>query len=162
MKKLLAFFVFITIVLGGAPLAVQASSKGIDHETRTCPKWEPLLAQYFPKKQVPTMSKIMYRESRCEAEAVGWNYRDGMSLADCPDGRYHVMRKCKAVKSWDVGLVQINSSWNSLTIKLCGHSTRSRVLMKPHCNLKVASFLAKEENGGLANWSYPSGKGSAD
>jgi hypothetical protein len=163
MKKLLTVFAFITILIGGAPFGAQASGKkGIDHKNRTCPKWELTLAEYFPKKQVPIMSKIMYRESRCQPKVVGWNYQKGMGHKDCKDGRYFPHMKCKAVKSWDVGLLQINSSWYTLTTKLCGKSTRTKILMRPECNLKVAAFLAKEENGGLANWSYPSGKGSMD
>jgi hypothetical protein len=149
--------IIITILLLAIP-ATPAHSKA--NTEQRCPKWEPLMQKYnLPIKGKVNFSYLAWRESRCISRAVGWNMKDGYSLADCPDGRYHVMRKCVGVDSHDVGLLQINSSWFSLTKKMCGHTTNSRVLMKPDCNLRVASYLY-HHGGGAANWGYPSDRPS--
>lgn len=122
-----------------------------------CPKYTAQIKQTFPRKHWRTMDAIMWRESKCQQRATGWNYRNGMSHNDCQDnGRYHNRKKCKAVKSWDMGLFQINSSWSTLTTQVCGKNTRSTVLWKVECNFAVASVLYK--NGGLAHWRGTSGK----
>jgi hypothetical protein len=151
--------IIITILLLAVPATPAHSKSNIEQR---CPKWEPLMQKYnLPIKGKVNFSYLAWRESRCIPQSVGWNLHKEASLATCPDGRYHVMRKCAAVKSWDVGILQINSSWFSLTKKLCGHNTRSRVLMKPDCNLRVASYLY-HHGGGAANWGYPSDKPSRE
>ena len=116
-----------------------------------CPKYTAQIQATFPKKHWRTFDRIMWRESKCEPKAVGWNYRKPLTHADCRDnGRFHNRKKCKAVKSWDVGLFQINSSWNTLTTQVCGKNTRTKVLMDVDCNFRVADVLYR--NGGLAHW----------
>jgi hypothetical protein len=105
------------------------------------------------KYQLPVkeFSYIMWRESRCIPKAIGWNYYPGTSHRDCKLSPAKQYKKCKAVKSYDSGLLQINSSWKTVTSKVCkskfGNMT---VLLKPECNLKVARYLYK--NGGLGHW----------
>jgi hypothetical protein len=97
----------------------------------------------------------MWRESRCVPHAVGWNYRGGKSHRDCRLSPAKTYRRCKAVKSYDIGLLQINSSWRSLTKQACG-STEMLVLQDPNCNLKVAAILYADGKG-LSNWRSTSG-----
>ena len=116
-----------------------------------CPKYTTQIKQTFPRKHWRTMDRIMFRESRCIRQAVGWNYRAGQGPKDCRDsGRFHQRKKCAAVRSWDVGLFQINSTWCTLTKQVCGRNTRTTVLMTTACNFRVARVLY--DNGGLAHW----------
>ena len=122
-----------------------------------CPKYTTQIKQTFKRKDWRTMDRIMHRESKCINRAVGWNHYAGMSHRDCKDnGFFHARKKCKAVKSWDVGLFQINSTWYTITKRLCGKNTRTTVLMKSSCNFRVAKYLYK--NGGLAHWQSQSVK----
>lgn len=117
--------------------------------TGRCPKWEKKLREY--KLPVKEFSFIMWRESKCVAKAIGWNYHKGMSHKDCRLSHARTYRKCKAVKSYDVGLLQINSSWKTLTAKVCKYEYgKMLILQDPDCNLKVASVLYKQS--GLAPW----------
>ena len=117
--------------------------------TGRCPKWEKKLREY--KLPVKEFSFIMWRESKCVAKAIGWNYHKGMSHKDCKLSHARTYRKCKAVKSYDVGLLQINSSWKTLTAKVCKYEYgKMLILQDPDCNLKVASVLYKQS--GLAPW----------
>ena len=118
------------------------------HKTVPCHKWHGALKK--AGLPVNEFSWIMYRESKCVAKAVGWNYRAGMSYRDCVSGAFHRHRKCKAVRSWDMGLLQINSGHNTLTRQICGASTRSRILLRPSCNLAVAKYLY--DRYGFAPW----------
>ncbi len=109
----------------------QPLPKGVPaDETKRCPQWEPLIAEYgLP---VEAFSYIAWRESRCLERA--WNRtlnRDG---------------------SQDRGLVQINSTWKTVTANACGTPYgKMNVLFNPRCNLAVAKYLY--ENGGLRHWS---------
>lgn len=139
----------LAIALSIAPIAVVSPVEA--SKPWLCPKYTQEIKQTFKRKDWRTMDRIMWRESKCETRAVGWNYRTGMSHADCRDsGRFHQRKRCKAVRSWDVGLFQVNSSWYTITTQLCGRNTRSTVLMESQCNFKVAKYLY--ENGGLAHW----------
>ena len=120
---LIALFVF------AVPTPAQAQAKN-------CPQWEPLLRQHFPAKVVPIMSKIAYRESRCQARAVS------------------AVRKSTGRP--DVGLLQIQGSWQTVTKQICKTSNVIRSLQDPLCNVKVASYLYR--NGGLGHWRATSGK----
>jgi hypothetical protein len=115
-----------------------------------CPKYTEQIKKTFPRQVWRDFDFIMWRESRCIREAVGWNYHKGKGPNDCLDGAYHRHRKCSAVRSWDTGLFQINSSWDTVTRQQCGASTKSRALMKPDCNFRVARVLYN--HGGLAHW----------
>jgi hypothetical protein len=132
--------------------AVSSQSVLLQSESKVtgrCPKWEKKLREY--KLPVKEFSFIMWRESKCEPKAVGWNYYAGTSHLDCKLSPARTYRKCKAVKSYDVGLLQINSSWKTLTAKVCKYEYgKMLILQDPDCNLKVASALYKQS--GLAPW----------
>jgi hypothetical protein len=139
----------LAIALTLAPIAVVSPVEA--SKPWLCPKYTAQIKKTFPRKDWRTMDRIMWRESKCIRQAVGWNHRPGMSHRDCKDsGRFHPRKKCKAVRSWDVGLFQVNSSWFTLTTRLCGKNTRTTVLMRSKCNFRVAKYLYK--NGGLAHW----------
>lgn len=120
-----------------------------------CRKWHSELRKHgLPVK---VFAPIMWRESRCQKKAVGWNYKSGMSHKDCKLSPAHIYRKCGAVKSYDVGLLQINSSWKTVTAKVCkSEFGKMLVLQKPDCNLRVARYLY--DNGGMSHWKATSGR----
>lgn len=97
-----------------------------DPEKR-CPKWENELRERgFPVK---LFSYIMWRESRCNPKAHNKTLnRDG---------------------SQDRGLLQINSTWKTVTKNICG--TDLDGLFDSDCNLKVAKYLY--DTGGPGHWS---------
>jgi hypothetical protein len=113
-----------------------------------CPQFEPLFKEY----QMPSklFSYIAWRESRCQPKAIGWNYKAGMNHLSCKV----VTPKCHAVRSYDSGLLQINSSWRTLTSQVCNTSPGNlAVLKQPDCNVKVAHYLFANTSGRLSNWS---------
>lgn len=138
--------------------AVQASSvskMSIGHNVvKRCEAWESLLKKNgLPVKD---FSYIMWRESRCQPEAIGWNYKSGMGYWDCKLAPANVYKKCKAVRSYDSGLLQINSSWTTVTHQVCGGKWGDMsVLLKPKCNVAVARYLY--DNGGMHHWKATSG-----
>jgi hypothetical protein len=115
-----------------------------------CPKYEQLLKKYgLP---VAVFSPIMYRESRCTPKAIGWNYKEGMSYRDCKLSPAVTYRRCSAVKSFDSGLLQINSSWRTLTATACNSKYGDlSVLLIPDCNMKVAQAIYNNGKG-IGNW----------
>lgn len=119
-----------TTITVAEDVEVEAASARIPSDkTKRCPKWEPLFKQYgLPVK---AFSYIAWRESRCNPKA--WNKtlnRDG---------------------SQDLGLVQINNSWQTVTSQVCGTPKGDMtVLFNVDCNLSVAKYLF--ENGGLGHW----------
>lgn len=123
-----------------------------------CKQYEPMLKKFgLPIKP---FSQIMYRESRCTPRAIGWNYRAGMSYADCKLAEAAIYKRCKAVKSFDSGLLQINSSWVTVTAQTCKSKRGDlTVLLIPECNLKVAAVLYNNGKG-LGNWRANSTAGS--
>jgi hypothetical protein len=102
----------------------------------SCPKWEPLLRQHFPAKVVPVMSRIAYRESRCTERALS------------------PVRKSTGRP--DVGLLQIQGSWATVTRAVCKKQDVVKALLNAECNVKVAGYLYR--NGGLGHWRATSGK----
>jgi hypothetical protein len=94
---------------------------------KRCPQWEPKFAQHgLPVK---AFSYIAWRESRCRIKAHNTTLnRNG---------------------SQDLGLVQVNSSWKTVTRNICG--TDITGLFNVDCNLAVAKYLY--DNGGLRHWS---------
>jgi hypothetical protein len=139
----------LVLALTLAPIAVVSPAEA--SKPWLCPKYTAEIKKTFQRKDWRTMDRIMWRESKCINRAVGWNYRAGTSHRDCKDsGRFHQRKRCKAVRSWDVGLYQVTSSWSTITLRLCGKNTRSTVLMQSKCNFRVAKWLY--ENGGLAHW----------
>jgi hypothetical protein len=151
--------------LDGVPGVARVSAMGVSkmssnkEEVKKCPKWEAMLKEYnLPVKE---FSYIMWRESRCQARVIGWNYRKGMSHRDCKLAPAKVYRKCPAVRSYDSGLLQINSSWVTVTAQVCKSKWGDMsVLLKPKCNLAVARHLYK--NGGMEHWKATSGRFTQD
>jgi uncharacterized protein YjhX (UPF0386 family) len=138
----------LALALTVAPIAVVSPVEA--SKPWLCPKYTEQIKQTFKRKDWRTMDAIMWRESKCVTRAVGWNYRKPQTHKNCTLAPFEQYRRCKAVKSWDVGLFQINSSWNTITTRLCGKNTRSTILMQPDCNFRVAKWLY--QNGGLAHW----------
>jgi hypothetical protein len=105
----------------------------------SCPQYEADLARYFPKKVVPVLSRIAYRESRCTPKVIS------------------AVRKSTGHP--DVGLLQINGSWRTVTYRICRlRPTESHIkaLTRLDCHLRVARYLY--DNGGLGHWRATSGK----
>jgi hypothetical protein len=121
-----------------------------------CPQWHDAMRKHgLPVK---VFAPIMWRESKCQPKAIGWNYHKGMSHKDCKLSAATTYRKCKAVKSYDIGLMQINSSWKTLTAKVCkAKYGKMLVLQKADCNLRVAAVLYNKGKG-MSNWQGTSGK----
>lgn len=117
-------------------LEVSSSPK----QAKRCPKFEALFEQYG-LVPVETFSYIAWRESRCRVKAINATWDENGNLT------YHLNRD----KSWDSGLLQINSSWRTVVAKICGSKLGDlTVLHDLDCNLRVAKYLF--DNGGLAHW----------
>jgi hypothetical protein len=119
----------IVLFVFAVPAPAQAQAK-------SCPQWEPLLRKHFPAKVVPIMSRIAYRESRCQARVIS------------------PVRKSTGYP--DVGIWQIQGSWQTVTKRVCKTKNVIRSLQDPVCNVKVAGYLYR--NGGLGHWRATSGK----
>jgi hypothetical protein len=101
-------------------------------EVKSCPQWESKLkAQGLVS--VKKFSYIMWRESRCQEKIISKPNSNGTR---------------------DYGLLQINSSWRTVTRQVCG-GTNLNVLLNSRCNLKVAKYLF--DNGGIGHWKATSG-----
>jgi hypothetical protein len=121
-----------------------------DAAVNSCPKLEPLIRKHgLPVK---TFSELAWRESRCLSNAVGWNYKTGTTSAQCRKAPFETyLKTCKKnIKSFDSGYWQVNSTWYSLTFKLCGAHPQDGALFKGECNAKVTAYLYRD--GGLSNW----------
>ena len=112
--------------------------------SKRCPALEPLLEAYglFP---VDTWSYIAWRESGCrpKAQNATWDSNGNMTYALNKD------------KSYDTGLLQINSSWRTVTATVCGEkATENHMqgLKQLDCNLRVARYIMEHSEGGLSNW----------
>jgi hypothetical protein len=58
-------------------------------------------------------------------------------------------------RSYDTGLLQINSSWYSAVKKVCGDDAVDNYmegLKDPVCNVKFAKFIMDNSTGKLGNW----------
>ena len=122
-------------VAGVPSLPVFLSGSYPKDKTKRCPQWEGRL-RYYGLEPVDRFSYIMWRESRCMEDAVSPKNSDG---------------------SRDYGLLQINSSWKSVTAKVCKSKMGNmRVLLNQKCNLSVAKYLL--DHGGLGHWSSTSGR----
>ena len=108
-------------------LAVGLLSIGPMATFESCPQWEPMLRKHgLPVKD---FSYIMWRESRCTPTAVGHN---------------------KTARD-DIGLLQINASWSTVTRQQCRTKKRPEIaLLSPTCNLTVAAHLYS--TAGLRPW----------
>lgn len=111
---------------------------------KRCPALEPVFEAYglYP---IATWSYIAWRESGCrpKAQNATWDANGNMTYALNRDGSY------------DTGLLQINSSWRSVTAKVCGEQAIQNYmqgLKTVHCNLMVARYIMEHSKGGLSNW----------
>jgi hypothetical protein len=113
--------------------------------TGSCPKWEPAIkAAGLPVKE---FSYIAWRESRCRIKAINaiWNEKGEMI--------YHLNKN----KTWDSGLLQINSGHRELVKKTCRGDLD--LLLTLPCNLAVAKALYDAH--GISPWSYVKPHGSS-
>ena len=103
---------------------------------KDCPQFYPQLkAHGLPPK---IFGPIMYRESRCNPASHSVKRHNG---------------------TYDLGALQINSSWQTVTMQTCGvtYAQYRKALLKLGCNLKVAAVLYNGGKG-LGNWRATSGK----
>jgi hypothetical protein len=149
MRKLISAFILAITLVTPAPAHAETEP------TKSCPQYEAMLRQYgLPVKE---MSYILWRESKCESKAIGWNYKKGKGPQDCVLSPAPTYRHCNAVSSYDIGISQINSGWKTVVAKVCHRPRRQLIksLTNPSCNLKVAKYLY--DHGGLAHWRGSSG-----
>ena len=119
-------------LIGVGKLPTFLKEKYPKDKTKRCPQWERRL-KHYGLVPVDRFSYIMWRESRCQEKIVSKPNSNG---------------------SRDYGLLQINSSWVTVTKKVCGGKDM-KVLLNHNCNMKVARYLL--DNGGLGHWSATSG-----
>lgn len=103
---------------------------------KSCPQFEDKFREY--QLPVKAFSFIAYRESRCNSKAINAIWEDGK-----------IVWTLNKNGTYDSGLLQINSSWKTVTRNICG--TTIEGLLTLDCNLSVAKYLY--ENGGLRHWS---------
>ena len=116
------------LLVGLSVVAPSASPHG------RCPQWENMIRK--AGLPVSEFSLIMWRESRCDPHAVGVNQ--------------HARN--------DIGLLQINASWSTLTKQTCRTTKRpENALLSPACNLSVARSLYK--TSGFTPWKSTFKKG---
>lgn len=128
MRRLLAISIF-ALTLVAAPNRVEASG--------SCPQYEAVLRRYLPAKTVKTFSRIAWRESRCNPKSIS------------------AVRRSTGYP--DVGLLQIQGSWRTVTIAICKpRGSHIKALTGLDCQLRVARYLY--DNGGLGHWRATSGK----
>ena len=113
-----------------------------------CPEWHD--AMRSAGLPVRVFSWIMARESSCVPSAVGWNYRSGKTHKNCKLSPAKKYRNCDAVRSYDVGLLQINSQHRKIVKRVC-KSSDVLILQKPSCNLAVAAVLW-DNGSGSSHW----------
>ena len=112
------------------PTVIEILPAGVPNDkSKRCPQWEPKFAQHgLPVK---AFSYIAWRESRCRIRAHNSTLNKN--------------------KSHDLGLVQINDSWKTVTSQICKAPYGDMsVLFNVDCNLSVAKYLY--DNGGLGHW----------
>jgi hypothetical protein len=143
MRKALSLLFVVVISL----TSVQgASAHHVKESTGRCPQYEKLAVSLgWKKAEIPELSRVMWRESRCQHSAVNQN-----------------KRKDGSVWSKDLGLMQINDySWRRW-LKAQGVITADSDLFTPSVNLKAALLIWKygknrHGNGWIA-WKATSGK----
>ena len=144
------------------PIRAEASQNQLPDQ---CLKWRKMFHEYFPRKEVPqrdraTLMRVMWRESKCVAQATGFNYVKPYGPSDCVRAHWReYMKTCDYLRPYgrgvDWGLMQVNGSWRTVTVKICGKAPETGVLLKPRCNLAVARWLY--DNGGMGHWAGQSG-----
>lgn len=104
---------------------------------QSCPQFEEAFRSYG-LVPVDVFSYIAYRESRCRIKAINIKL----------DKHGNVIWALNSNGSYDSGLLQINSTWVSVTREVCNQDISA--LLTLDCNLKVAKYLL--DNGGLHHW----------
>lgn len=123
------------------PTPVVTRSPQEVERSRRCPEFEALFEQHG-LVPVDTFSFIAWRETRCDPSKVNAEFG--------PDGK--PTKTLNRDGSYDVGLLQINSTWKTVTHEVCGTPWgKMFVLRDLDCNLRVARYLL--DNGGLGHWS---------
>jgi Transglycosylase SLT domain len=163
LKRILTPLVIASVLIPTTP----ASAAESPSQTFKCPAAMKIAREAgFRKSDLATLDRIIWRESKCEPKAVGWNYRSGMDYTDCRRQPWPEYRRCKAVRSADFGLTQINDvSWVTY---LRQHKIikSSADLLNPMTNLKAAKALYDYSVGrGYSAWkqwdtSKPQGSGN--
>jgi hypothetical protein len=115
----------------------------IDHripsdKTKRCPEYHDKFKEY--RLPVQVFSYIAWRESRCNSKAINARF----------DKNGKVIWTLNRNGSIDRGLVQINSSWKTVTKNVCG--TDLDGLLDIDCNLSVAKYIMDNSKGKLMNW----------
>jgi len=125
----------VTVALPETPTVVKTNKH--THVEKSCPQFEEAFKNYG-LEPVSTFSYIAYRESRCRIKAINakWDKNGNMTWALNKD------------RSYDSGLLQVNSSWVTVTKNVCKQDISA--LLTLDCNLKVAKYLL--DNGGLNHW----------
>jgi hypothetical protein len=113
-------------------------------QSKRCPMWEPLF-QEVGLLPVEVFSYIAWRESGCnpKAQNATWDAKGNMTYA------------LNKNKSYDTGLLQINSSWRSRVADVCGEAAienRMSGLKDVNCNVKFAKWIMDNSKGKLGNW----------
>lgn len=139
---IIAFIIQLLVLTVALRDADAAPIKGLP-----CPEWHDALRN--AGLPVRVFAPIMWRESRCVPQAIGWNYHKNKSHRDCKLSPARTYRKCSAVKSYDIGLLQVNSTWRSVTKAIC-KSSDILILQNPSCNIAVSAYLYN--NGGSSHW----------
>lgn len=137
MKRITVSLIAIASLFAGVnPLTAKQVPR--DEEKR-CPKFE---AEFQERGLLPvaTFSYIAWRESRCRIKAINaiWDENGNLVWA------------LNKNKTWDSGLLQINSSHRAIVRRLCKSDLDA--LLTLDCNLRVARFLL--DNGGLRHWGF--------
>jgi hypothetical protein len=109
--------------------------------SKSCPHLEPTLKQYG-LKPVRVFSYIAWRESRCNPKAVNAIWKNGK-----------IVWTLNRDGSYDSGVLQINSSWKTVTSQICKSKLGDlKPLLTVDCNMKVAKFILDNSSSGLGNW----------
>ncbi|CAB4204163.1 hypothetical protein UFOVP1387_47 [uncultured Caudovirales phage] len=109
-----------------------------DDKSKRCPQFESKFAAHglYP---VQVFSYIAWRESGCRPRAINARW----------DSAGNIIWTLNRNGTYDSGLLQVNSSWKTVTRKTCGGDIS--MLLTLDCNLRVAKYLL--DNGGLGHWS---------
>lgn len=119
-----------------------------DNLEHRCPMWEEKFKEHG-LEPVEVFSYIAYRESRCRPAATNAKY----------DANGNITWTLNKDKSIDRGLLQINSSWQTVTSQVCkAPRGQMDVLFDVDCNLSVAKYILDNSTGKLSNWRVWAGK----
>lgn len=114
-------------------------AKRIPSDTsKRCPQFENAFRKYG-LQPVEVFSYIAWRESGCRIKAINAKW----------DANGNIIWTLNKNGSYDSGLLQVNSSWQTVTKRVCGGSIEMLLILD--CNLKVSKYLL--DNGGLGHWS---------